>query len=721
MPRTIEIGFLEEGAAAASAEIIRRALQPAGRSLPHVTLRHTARDPGTLWDRSDRASGRVHLTLDGVTTFDDDADGEQVRTVILRCSSEDLDLRSYKPDFPVSVPHVTLYEGAPSRLAARALRLLTTLAWHRAIDLSLHIFASSREALQHSTAQPHAGVLLTSPARTLLTRLYAELNLHPTTRMDALSDAERLSIVELAARTLLNETHPLPPHRSPPEPAPGGESPAGQLAFWTPEEVWAITGTGPHSPRARAQVNSAFATPPDLALDVAYAVADLAAEDESFDFGDPAAGNGVLLAAARKALGVSRVRSARVVELDATAARLFRNRWSHTNTTTVEGDFLQISPEPATWNLVIANPPYRRSQLVAKELSSLRDDLAKRLDLRISARSDLYVYFLLRSHAWMKEGGIAAWIIPAEYQVTRYGASIRRYLTSHAEVLRIHTYDATSPVFDNALTSTSVVIFRKRRALPNNLVTISQGGTLRAADETLTRNIVFLRSAERWNFAALDEMPSQERALVVGDLFEVRRGIATGSNPHFVLSTPQLSALSVSRRWVRPLLPRVRELANGTIGRSADGSPVPSSHRWLIDTDEDLETIEAESPLFGAYLRRIEREVGERALVSRRSPFWKQELRDPPPFIFASMAKVDSTLPRFIRNRSDGVFLNNYLGLYPRADIATEAVATESYFNELHQMLLKVSQLELTRQGRVYGKGLLKLEPGDLKSVRLPL
>lgn len=719
MPRNVEIGFLEEGGVAAPAELIRRLLQPTSKSLPHITLRHTSREVAGRWGGGEPLMSQVHLRFDGVTTFDSQADGSQVRTVVVRCSSEELDLRSYKPDFPTSIPHITLYDGAPSELAARALRLLTNMRWRRAVEVALHVYSSSREALQHSTAESFAGILLTSAARDLLQELFRTLHLDSASRVDQLPDGDRLALVELSARALLEQTHSLPPHAPHSQPQGEASQSNGQLAFWTPEEVWAITGAGPTTPRVAARENSAFATPPDLALDVAGEVGRLIPSDVVVDFGDPAAGNGVLLAAARSVLGSSRVQSARVVELDRIAARLFRDRWSHTNTTLVEADFLQISPEPTTWSLVLANPPYRRSQVVAGDLTALRKDLSQRLDMRISARSDLYVYFLLRAHAWMRDGAIAAWILPAEYQVTNYGAAVRQYLTSHAEVIRIHTYDASSPVFDNALTSTSVVVFRKTPARSTSLVTVSQGGTISEPHATLTRNIEFLRRLPRWNFSAVSELGSDTDYNSIGDFFDVRRGIATGSNGHFVLEAAQLQELGASRRWVRPLLPRSRDVAGGVILADHNGDPVPSSDRWLIDTAEPLEVIAAESPRFADYLRQVNREAGGRALVARRTPFWKQEERTAPAFVFASMAKIDSAQPRFLRNLSNGAYLNNYVGLYPRADLSSLTIDTEAFLAQAHQALLGVTNDELMRRGRLYGKGLLKLEPGDLSRVRL--
>jgi adenine-specific DNA-methyltransferase len=493
----------------------------------------------------------------------------------------------------------------------------------------------------------------------------------------------------------------------------------GQLAFWTPEEVWAISGEEPRHRRADLRKRGAFATPPELARDVAGAVRTHLAlgPNDMVDFGDPAFGNGVLFAALREAVGPDRINSARVIEIDPLTARSSAQRWSRSGISVLTGDFLSAPAERDAWSLVMANPPYRRSQDISQDLSHLRAALVGRLGITLSARADLYAYFLLQSDAWMREDAVAAWIIPAEFQVTAYGAALRKYLSTRVTLLRMHTYDSSDPLFDNALASTSVVVFRKALPAPEVAVDLTAGGTMLSPTSGRVVTHAELRQSDRWSFASLSS-PANHRDVGerMGDLFTFRRGIATGANSYFVLTDEQLTEYEVDRKWVRPLVPAAREIRDGHIRAGADMDPIPSSGRWLIDTTSTIEEIRKESQSFASYLENVEASVGDRYLVARRPSSFKQEQRDPAPYLFLYMAKRDTTTHRFLWNESRGIHLNNLIGMYPRPSLWEQFDSSAAVFDRLTH----IQNSHLERAGRIYGNGLLKLEPMELANLRIP-
>lgn len=720
MPPSVEIAFLEESSVSGALELIRRVLQPTSRSLPHITLRYSRRSKSEIWASSVAEPATVEIVLEGPVTFDNEHDERGVRTLVIACSSEMLELRSYKPDFPASIPHLTLYDGPPSREAAVVLRMLSSFPWSLRLVTALNLHRSSHDAIVASTSADRHGSLLTDAAERCRSAIFNELKLVGT-RIDDLSPVEKLAVIESAARMIHSDP------RAATFAAPAGDvvsyveaAPAGQLAFWTPEEVWAISGEGPKHHRGELRKRGAFATPPELALDVAKALAGLAdlAPDEMVDFGDPAVGNGVLFAAIREVLGPGRINSARVVEIDPVTARSSSQRWGRSGISVLEGDFLGASPELGAWSMVLANPPYRRSQDISQDLSSLRAAFTTRLGISISARSDLYVYFLLQADEWLRHGGIAAWIIPSEFQVTSYGAAVRRYLTTSVELLRIHTYATDDPLFDKALTSTSVIIFRKATPSASRQLQVSLGGTLDAPAQTATVGLQELQAAARWSFAALaNEAPkrSSRRYSRLGEFFTFRRGIATGANSYFVLDDLQLVSLKVRRDWVRPLVPRTRDLPDGKIGSDVEGNPVPRSGRWLIDTSCSVQEIRQESPEFADYLELVSAAVGDRHLVARRSYPFKQEAREAAPVLFVYMAKRNRVATRFMRNDSRAIHLNNLIGMYPRPALTAEFGTMDNAMSALWS----VGPDALEAAGRSYGNGLLKLEPKELSEVQI--
>jgi len=435
------------------------------------------------------------------------------------------------------------------------------------------------------------------------------------------------------------------------------------------------------------------------------------------DFGDPAVGNGVLYAALREAVGPGRINSARVIEIDPMTAQSTDRRWARSGISVLTGDFLSAPAEQNSWSVVLANPPYRRSQDISHNLSHLREAFVRRLGISVNARADLFVYFILQADEWMRDGAVAAWIIPSEFQVTEYGAALRRYLSANVSLLRMHTYDSSDPLFDNALASTCVVVFRKESPGSNAIAQVTSGGTISKPTAKRQFRVSALRTTLRWSFAALVAMEAQQpQGDRLGDLFTFRRGIATGANSYFVLSDDEIIKYQVEPQWVRPLVPIARNVEFGHIRADEDRNPVPASGRWLIDTPASIDQIRHKSPKFAQYLEDVDAAVGDRYLVARRASSFKQEPRDSAPFLFLYMAKRNTATRRFIWNESRAIHLNNFIGMYPRPALSERFESHQAVFERLG--LIDAGSLEAA--GRMYANGLLKLEPKELANLSLP-
>ncbi|NQW89718.1 Eco57I restriction-modification methylase domain-containing protein [Curtobacterium sp. VKM Ac-2861] len=685
--------------------------------MPHLTLRHAPRGPRNFWPVDETASGTLAFTLENATSFDD-LNEPAISTLVIASTSEPLELLSYKPDFPTSFLHFTLYAGEASPFAARALRVLREFPWQLEFETSLLLYGSSREARAQSSSKHVYGVALTQPAHEITDELFDRFKIAPLPFADLSEEARLLLVSAIGERLHLQGRSPVGAVRGDSGLQSLTVSPDTQLAFWSDDELTAITGSDVEGSRARQRLRSAIATPPELALDVAMLAERFLARDGLVDFGEPAAGNGVLFAAARRAVGIDRLNSAQLVELDATSARLLQRKWSRQGTNVLVADFLRTPPQEHAWTMLLANPPYRRSQLVSADLQHVRTKLSSELDLNISARSDLYLYFILRAHAWLRAGAIAAWIVPSEFMVTRYGRALRDYLSKTVSLLRLHTYDAAELLFDNALTSTTVIIYRKESPRPEGEVTVSQGGSAASPTDRRRLPISQLQRGDRWSFANIT-LPASTTNHVVSDFFDVSRGVATGANSLFILSDEQLLRLGVRPDWVRPMVPRARAIPNGLIKATESGIPIPSDSKWLIDTELSLSEIAEESPLFADYLADVSRKVGSRALVSRRAIPWKQQSVRVAPLLFVYMAKQDSSRPRFIRNLSKAVHLNNYLGLYPKPISGLLDQALD--IDDAHSVLLDLATSVLSAYGRSYGKNLLKLEPREVGALPFKL
>lgn len=96
-------------------------------------------------------------------------------------------------------------------------------------------------------------------------------------------------------------------------------------------------------------------------------------------------------------------------------------------------------------DVIIANPPYVRTQILGSERAQ---ELAKKFNLK--GRVDLYYPFLVAMTEILKNGGILGVITSNRYLSTKGGESIRKYLADHYEVIELIDLGDTK-LFDAAV------------------------------------------------------------------------------------------------------------------------------------------------------------------------------------------------------------------------------------------------------------------------------
>ena len=142
----------EDSTVAACLELLRRLLQPKTRSLPHVTLRHSPKPLKAQAAQLYSSSSEAQIVLDQVTTFDEQADVDGVATVVILCDLPQFEHVSYRPDFPQSVFHITVYAGPATPMASRVLEVLSTFSWQLTVLLPLVLRETSASAFDVSSA-----------------------------------------------------------------------------------------------------------------------------------------------------------------------------------------------------------------------------------------------------------------------------------------------------------------------------------------------------------------------------------------------------------------------------------------------------------------------------------------------------------------------------------------------------------------------------------------
>ena len=463
-----------------------------------------------------------------------------------------------------------------------------------------------------------------------------------------------------------------------------------------------------------------FATPFALALSLAR-YARKALGEGTLRFLDPAIGTGSFYSALSQAVPAKNIETATGFELDPLFAQAAESLWGKSGLRVVRGDFTKQKPPAQGFNLILTNPPYvRHHHLDSDAKDRLKLQLARSLHLEISGLAGLYCYFLLLCHDWMEEQGLAIWLIPSEFMDVNYGVTLRRYLTERVTLLHIHRFCPTDVQFTDALVSSAVVVFRKAPPPPGHQVRFSFGGPIEEPQNEALVPVDTLRRSRKWTQFPARMTVEDNGEPTLGDLFTIKRGLATGSNSFFILDDDEIKHWHIPRRFLKPILPGPRYLTANIIDSQPDGAPAVSPQLYLLDCSEPEDKIKASWPRFYAYLQKGRgQDIHASYLASHRAPWYSQEQRPPAPFLCTYMGRsANGKHPfRFIWNRSDATAHNVYLMLYPKSHLQEALNSHPELAAKVFEALQRVTPGQFISEGRVYGGGLHKVEPKELAQI----
>lgn len=468
-----------------------------------------------------------------------------------------------------------------------------------------------------------------------------------------------------------------------------------------------------------------FATPTELAQDILSYAKKLLPKRSKVRFFDPAIGTGSFFSALLSKFRESRIETAEGYEIDPHYAKPSKRIWRDSILNIRLADFTGESPPGSKeqFNLVICNPPYvRHHHLNGHEKHRLKELVEERTGIHINGLTGLYCYFMLLSHSWMKNNGVAGWLIPSEFMDVNYGKAIKEYVLDKVRLLRIHRFDPDDVQFEDALVSSAVVWFKKVKPPESYNVDFSYGGTLN--EPLITRQIHtdVLRKEPKWTRFPLSDARDLTRRIMLSDLFKITRGVATGDNEFFILSRERIEEHDLPIQFFRPVLPSPRFLRVNEIESDDEGNPLIDKPLYLLDCVSTEDEIKREYPSLRSYLNNgAKRGVTKRYLCKHRSPWYSQENRDPAPIVCTYMGrsrqKSGGKPFRFILNHSKATATNVYLLLYPKPALARAFETNSDLKRTVWEALNEISMDKLLEEGRVYGGGLHKLEPKELGNV----
>lgn len=460
-----------------------------------------------------------------------------------------------------------------------------------------------------------------------------------------------------------------------------------------------------------------FSTPYKLAREIMDHCIGLI-PDKEFSFLEPSVGSGVFLSALLDSGAL--VSNIVAYDIDVQylniAVKLFG---SHKNTTIIEGDFTIAKPKK--FDLIVTNPPYVRHHLINhKKKKHLIDLVKKTTGIQVSGLAGLYVYFVLLSINWLQDEGISAWLIPSEFMDVNYGDALREFLSTKVELLRIHKYDPKVTQFEDALVSSSVVVFRNRQPLEHHKPNLSFGGSIEKPSILISPTVGELKAENKWSKLFFQKNNQKKHDFSIGDFFDIKRGIATGCNDYFILNDNQIKYLNLPKNEFIPILPSPRKMQSTVIEADTDGMPTNIEKLFLLNLKAlPIELLLKPKPLID-YINNGIGTVSENYLCRKRNVWYVQEERAPAKILCSYFGRKSDKKKNtfcFFYNKSNAIATNSYLMLYPKEELKTMLEEQPDKWSDIWKAFNSINDNATDREARDYGGGLKKLEPSELSNV----
>ena len=466
-----------------------------------------------------------------------------------------------------------------------------------------------------------------------------------------------------------------------------------------------------------------YSTPRNLADDILKYAKSLNITDDVVRFLDPAFGMGSFYTAFLKVFGEKGIGLG--FEIDHDYFRAANDVWIEQIETgkllLQEADFTNAKVHDyAKANLFVCNPPYSRHQHIDTETKyRLKDAVRKVTGRSISGLAGLHAYFMLLSHAWLKDEAISIWLIPSEIFEVNYGKVIKDYLLEDVQLERIHFFDHAVGQFDDALVSSSIVVFRKTHSSPGHLVEITSGNDFLKPEYSQKIEHAQLATSDKWtkrlSYQAFEGQVQHDSRL--GNVFDIKRGIATGNNNFFTLTKEQAEALEIPRQYLKNVLPPARYINTNIVKNDADGYLDVEKKLVLLNINLPIDEIKIKYPKLYVYLIEGQNKGVHLSYInSRRNPWYSQEQRAVPDYFVRYMSREHRTgegKPMFIENHSDAIATNGYLMMYEKQTLFKPRIDMTNILQQLNKNARKA----IIEYGRSYGGGLTKIEPKELKQV----
>ena len=384
-------------------------------------------------------------------------------------------------------------------------------------------------------------------------------------------------------------------------------------------------------------------------------------------------------------------------------------------------DFV-LDPPTELFPAIIANPPYiRHHRLTPAQKKYLSGFARKATGRHIDARAGLHVYFLIRALQTLAPGGRLAYIVSADICEGVFAHALWQWICSRYRLDAVIAFASEATPFPDV--DTNALVFLIRNATPANefnwIKCLHRDSkelmALVAGQESKKYGgiQVHRRRLSEGLATGLSRPPSDgtTHQYTLGDFASVMRGIVTGDNEFFFMTSARAKELGIPDSLLVKAVGRMRDVQ----GEYFDTEDVSR----LEDKGRPTRLLNVNGLPFDNLPARVQKylEDGEKrglpdkTLIKTRKPWYRMEIRKTPPILFAYLGRRSA---RFIRNRANVVPLTCLLCVYPKHE-------SVDFVEHLWKVLSNPETIgNLKKVGKSYGGDAIKVEPRSLERLPLP-
>lgn len=382
--------------------------------------------------------------------------------------------------------------------------------------------------------------------------------------------------------------------------------------------------------------------------------------------------------------------------------------------------------EHHSFDAVLGNPPYIRYQDFKGEEARIATALLKSHHTGFSRLSNAWQAFVALCSDVLSRTGVLGMVVPAELTHAAGCEKLRMLLAGKFDQITVIMFD--EPLFAD-ISQDTVILLARRSAADKGLGFIH----LRSASELnehvlqqLSEEKLERRSAEElarnWLSSELNtrqqelliQLANDQRIAFAHSLFEVNTGLTTGENRFFILSQKRMREAQLDERDVKPIISKAVHLKGMVFDQNEYESLLRDDAGVLLF---DPEHNGAGCPVRESAIRYVD--DGEEQGFGQT---YKCQLRDEndmwqiPPHSWipqAFICKFVHDAPRIVLNRTQAQTTDTLLKIRFKSNADAERI-TAAFMNSYTLALCEMT-------GTVYGGGVLALNPGTVRSLRIPL